>query len=324
MDIKVVKNSPETKMEEKNPKKIWIIILPVVILSLIFVMVKLFIIDPLSSNEKPNFEAEAAPAINKSAIAGSSNQKSSNLASKTTPAPAQSSVTPEPQPETSTQQNTETTATDTATNTETTPETAVAATATPSQSDKFILKSPIEVSEINKISKFRSCTEKAYGETSFQDQAETGSSLKHYFNLKDSNVPIYAPFDGEIIHETSSSLVIETRPFNGWLIDISGINPDNSLIQGSQVKNGDKIGKSSEDNIEISISGFKKSQKEEKYKNYKEQDMDSFFSHLNDSVSTEFSGKGATTDTMIVSKTDRDSKKCDFKPDNDEDWTTLK
>jgi hypothetical protein len=41
-------------------------------------------------------------------------------------------------------------------------------------------------------------------------------------------------------------------------------------------------------------------------------------------MGTEFSDKGATVDLMTVSKTDRDSKKCDFKSANDEDWITLK
>jgi hypothetical protein len=102
------------------------------------------------------------------------------------------------------------------------------------------------------------------------------------------------------------------------------LKPADNTEQGSQIKNGDEVGKSSGDNIDISLSGFKNSQKEEKYKNYNGQNLDSFFSHLNESVSKEFSDKGATADAMIFSKSDRDNKECTFKPDNEEDWITLK
>ncbi|MFH0968965.1 MAG: hypothetical protein V1804_00455 [Patescibacteria group bacterium] len=326
MDIKVINSAkPDDKpnLDKRDPKKIWIIICPIILLVLVFVMVKLFIINPLSSNKNPlpKQDLKTNLTASKSAVSGAASNQPASTASKINPSPSTPNTNPNPEPpqETPAQPNSET-----ANAEATTPETAEKTTATPSQSDKFILKSLINISEIKKISKFRSCTEAAYGKTSFQDQKESESSLEHYFKLKSSAVSLYAPFDGEIIYASSNKVAIEVRPFNGWIINISGINLKDGLSLNSQVKSGDEIGKSSSSTVKIASSGFSKSQKEEKYGNYSENNLDSFFSHLNDSVNTEFSGKGITTDKIITSKTDRDSKKCDFKPDNDEDWITLK
>jgi murein DD-endopeptidase MepM/ murein hydrolase activator NlpD len=311
----------EPELKRKGLRKMWIIACPLVILALILIMAKVFILDSISSKEKiiPEISPEATNIANKvAALFATSNQTNQTASNAKTNTPNSSSPAPTPEKQAEIQQQEETAPANEEKTKENEP------TANPSQSDKFITKSPVTISEITKISKFRSCANEAYGKTSFQDQQEPESSLKHYFNLKNSGIPVYAPFDGEIIREDTDSLVIETRPFNGWLIEISKINPENSLNQGSQIKSGDKIGKTLSKNLEVAESGFSKSQKEAKYEDYSEKNLDSFFSHLNDSVSKEFSDKGATADIMKVSKTDRDSKKCNFKPDNDEDWITLK
>lgn len=310
---RLVKPEPE----EKKSRNIWIIVSLFTILALILIMGKLFIFNSISSNQElfPEMDPLAKKIGDKLSGSNSTNsQASSAIPKANTPVKApEPTPAPEAQPETQNPEEAET------------EETATEElTASPSQSDKFISKSPVKVSEITKISKFRSCAKEAYGETSFQDQEEPKSSLKHYFNLKDSGTSISAPFDGEIIRKNSNSLVIETRTFNGWIMDISGINPENTLAEGSQIKSGDKIGKSLDDSLEIAMMGFSKSQKGVLYEDYSKKNLDPFFSHLNDSVGTEFSDKGATVALMAVSKTDRDSKKCDFKSANDEDWITLK
>lgn len=328
MDIIRIKKEIKPNLTEPDPiapepkreisKKIWIITSLIFFFVFILIMAKLFIVDSISS--KQELFSEIDPVAEKFAneLANSysaKSQPSSNIPKANTAAKA-----PDPIPASETQLENQSQE-DTASKTE--KDTAEELTAAPSQGDKFISNSPVNISEITKISKFRSCANEAYGKTSFQDQEEPKSSLKHYFNLKDSGISVYAPFDGEIIRKNSNSLVIETRKFNGWLMDISKINPENSLDQGSQVKAGDKIGKSLNNDLEIAILGFVKSQKEANYEDYSKQNLDSFFSHLNDSMSNEFSSKGAKIDLIIVSKSDRDNKKCEFKSANDEDWITL-
>jgi hypothetical protein len=279
-------------------------------------MTKVFVIDSISSKEKiiPEIDPEITNIASKVASTFETSSQTSD-AKANTPNPNPPVLTPEKEAETQEQE-------DTASVNETKAE-EKELTTNPSQSDKFITKSPVIISEITKISKFRSCANEAYGKTSFQNQTETESSLKHYFNLKNSGIAIYAPFDGEIIRKDSSSLVIETRPFNGWLIEISEINLENTLDQGSQIKSGDKIGKSLSENLEVALSGFNRSQKDVNHKDYSEKNLDPFFPHLNDSVSKEFSDREATADIMKVSKIDRDAAECSFKLNNDEDWIIL-
>lgn len=302
----------ESKPDNKpnSDKIIWIIISFIILLALVFIMAKIFIIDPLSSNEKPSFgqNSENNVGINENMF---SKTQSANTVPQTnsnsqlqTETPDQTAV-----PETKTESHTET---------------ASETTATPASSDKFITKSPIDVSKIKKISKFRSCADKAYGETSFKDQKEEKSSLLHNIKLKDSATSVYAPFDGEIIYNTSGKIALEVRPFNGWVMTLSGVNLKSGLSLNSEIKSGDEIGTSSGISVKVTMSGFSESQKEKSFETYSKQNMDSLFTHLNESVGKEFSDKGATSDAMAVAKSTRDTTKCSFKSTNDEDWVALK
>ncbi|MDO8529360.1 MAG: hypothetical protein Q7S18_01700 [bacterium] len=307
----------ETKNEGKK-RKAWIIICLAVFIALVFAMAKFFIINPSSSNEKlfSGSEFIAETRIN-------SAQNNTKSQQRVSPKPQPSSIPeaetpPAPNNETEIPPPSETPKSDEQKTIEE-PKT----TATPSASDKFILTNPLKVLDIKEISKFRSCAEESYGKTSFQDQKESESSLEHYFKLKSSGTSIFAPFDGEIIYSSSSKVIIEVRPFNGWMINISGINLKSELSLNSQIKSGDEIGKSTENEVGIAVSGFTQSQKDKKYKDYSNQNLDSIFSHLNDSVSKEFSDKSIMTSNIIVSKTDRDSKACAFSSDNADDWVKL-
>lgn len=303
-------------MDKKKPKIIWVVIGLIILLLLIFIMVKLFILDPLSSNEKPSFgqNSKNSVALNESAFsknaAGSANtSNTASQANQNQMSQEKTSPSPELSPDDPTQKKEEPTK-----------ETTI----NPTSSDKFISKSPIDVSKIKKISKFRSCADEAYGETSFKDQKEEKSSLLHNIKLKDSSTTIYAPFDGEIIYNTSGKIALEVRPFNGWVMTLSGVNLKSGLSLNSEVKSGDEIGTSSGISVKATVSGFSESQKEKSFESYSKQNLESLFTHLNESVGKEFSDKGATSDAMAIAKTIRDTTKCSFKSTNDEDWITLK
>lgn len=314
----ILSAKPESDSNKRDTNKIWIIICPIILLAFIFFMAKMFIIDPLSLNEKPSFgkNSKSDVGINESVLSKNSGAQPTSTAAKTNPNPTNPNANSNSEPQAENPDQAATPETKTENNSE--------KTASPASSDKFITKSLIDVSKIKKISKFRSCADEAYGETSFQDQKEASSSLLNNIKLKDSSTPIYAPFDGEIIYSTSGKIALEVRPFNGWVMTISGVNLKSGLSLNSEVKSGDEIGTSSGISVKVTTSGFAKSQKEESYEKYSKQNLDSLFTHLSESVSKEFSDKGATSDAMAVAKSTRDTTKCSFKSTNDEDWITLK
>ncbi len=79
------------------------------------------------------------------------------------------------------------------------------------ESTHFIVANPLNLSQIQRISKFRSCIGHDYSGLNIEREKETLRSMKHYIEplpslIGTDQVNIFAPFDGEISEVKDSSL----------------------------------------------------------------------------------------------------------------------
>jgi len=119
--------------------------------------------------------------------------------------------------------------------------------------DKFIVKNPVDLSQIQAISKFRSCAGHDFSGFNVFGQKETNRSMKHYFAPLDSlkatkKIKIFAPFDGIITNisksEGHNDYQIELQgPDTGeWVFIFMHVFLKSELQQFSVVKAGQEIG----------------------------------------------------------------------------------
>jgi len=75
--------------------------------------------------------------------------------------------------------------------------------------DQFITSNPVDLSQINRISKFRSCIGHDYSGTNSEGRQESNRSMKHYVEPINSlagtsgELQVFAPFDGRITQDKS-------------------------------------------------------------------------------------------------------------------------
>ena len=195
--------------------------------------------------------------------------------------------------------------------------------ADPSPNDIVITANPIDFSTIKGISKFRSCDGHEFGYTSAFEGKEAKCSLKHYFVFYNKyfgtfkTVPIYSPLNGLVIHiENNDQVLIEQKPYKGWVLDITHIIMQENIKEGSELKAGQLVGYADTQRVhafDIALSANKK----EGYKHYDwYNSYDSIFSHMNQDIMAKFAAKGATRANMIILKSYRDDKPCNCDPNS--------
>ncbi len=122
---------------------------------------------------------------------------------------------------------------------------------TSSATDKFIIKNPVNLSQIWKISKFRSCSGHDFSGLNVFGQTETNRSMKHYFAIKQSlrgtqEVKVFAPFDAlieEIDYQNEpGDYEVYLRGPNSWIFIFQHITPRAGLKVGSIVRAGEEMG----------------------------------------------------------------------------------
>src|SRR5437868_5023633 len=70
----------------------------------------------------------------------------------------------------------------------------------------FVTAAPLDMTQMESISKFRSCSGHDYSGHNIAGEVETGRSMKHYasplheFRGTEDKVKVFAPFDGKIIN----------------------------------------------------------------------------------------------------------------------------
>lgn len=193
------------------------------------------------------------------------------------------------------------------------------------QNKNFITSNPINLSQIESISKFRSCAGHDYSGKNTNGEKETQRSMKHYLqpldSLKGTNeIKVFAPFDGKITEvneeERGAQVWIKSKTEN-WNFIFFHINLIPTLKKSSEVKAGELIGNAvvTRDSHDFDI-GLKK------FEGFN-QIFDSPFVHMSEPVLKEYASKGITPEKIILSKQERDTNPCTFGGIKSEDWIDL-
>ena len=118
---------------------------------------------------------------------------------------------------------------------------------------KIITNNPLDITQIERISKFRSCYGHDYSGLNINGEKEPLSSMKHYIepfsslmNTKDK-IKVFAPFDGkitEIIYydKNDQQIFISSNEARAWHFIFFHIAPLPEIIKGKKVKSGELIG----------------------------------------------------------------------------------
>jgi len=233
--------------------------------------------------------------------------------------------------------------------------TPTASQVTPATTNAFITSSPVDLAQIAKISKFRSCEGHDSSGYNTDNVAETNRSMKHYLLPIDSltgsigKVKDNAPFDGTIITlfpEDSghgNQMWIQSTADPSWVIMLFHL--DTTLTVGTTVKSGGLVGYASlgakENSFDVALlktdattlskiqEVLKKMASTGRFSDADQANppkmiYDSFLLHMSPSVTAAYAARGLTPATSIISKTARDAQPCTFGgPMDPASWVTL-
>lgn len=216
----------------------------------------------------------------------------------------------------------------------------------PSTTEKYITSVPVDLTQVQSISKYRSCAGHDRSGYTFAQVLEENRSMKHYFYPIPAyqgtldKVKMFAPFDG-----TVSQLSLEKDKVGGRLnggngIDFSTIIDPNAVFGFGHIyfvkdfKVGDKV--TAGELIGYAALGdkgmdFDIDLKAKEYYGINESShevLDSAFDHMTIEVLAEFAKYGVTTENTKISKEIRDTNPCNFADQQDDrtgsGWIQLK
>ena len=213
----------------------------------------------------------------------------------------------------------------------------------PSTTAKYITSVPIDLNQINSISKYGSCSGHNRDGYTFERVLTSNLSLKHYFypitqfQGTTDKVKVFAPFDG-----TVATIQLEAdkggmgRPKNGNGLGLSTLIDKNILFSfghiyflksfkvGDSVKAGQLLGYASMSDagfdFDIDLEGKSRAPNESEV-------LGSIFDHMSKSVLDSFAEHGISPNEMKISIADRQKQPCDFNSGSGRtaaDWVALK
>lgn len=188
--------------------------------------------------------------------------------------------------------------------------------------DKFIVANPINLSEFESISPFRSCMGHDYSGWNTDEVKETNRHMKHYITQREQikSATIFAPFDGTITQIYSDSeargrqVWLEPKGGSLWRFLFHHVDLLRQFKIGSKVKAGELMGYgvvSEARNFDIGVKKFFGFRGPNIY--------DTPFYHMSDEVLAEYERYGITKENMVISKEYRDANPCIFGPGSGSD-----
>lgn len=195
---------------------------------------------------------------------------------------------------------------------------------------QFIVANPYDLTQGERISKFRSCAGHDYSGQNVSGETESNRSMKHYFQPvaalagSTGQVKVFSPFDGKVVAVMTEQVPrgkqvwLSPDASPGWTVRLLNVDPVAGVDVGAAVRAGDLIGHGNlstingqqANDIDIGLEYGPR--------------FDSVFFHMSDSVLTQYSAKGITRENVVISKAARDADPCDFsKPSSDSDWVDL-
>lgn len=204
----------------------------------------------------------------------------------------------------------------------------------PNADAKYITVVPVDLTQIQSISKYRSCAGHDRSGYSFNRVLETDRSMKHYlypnpeFQGTLDKVEMFAPFNGTVFAiqlESEETFGTASRTHNGNSISFATPVDPNVIFTfwhiyfaqdfkvGDNVSAGQLIGYASlgdkGDDFDIDLTS------KYRYQNDSQKDIEvlgSAFDHMTDSVLAEFARYGVTPENMKFSKEYRDANLCGY------------
>lgn len=214
----------------------------------------------------------------------------------------------------------------------------------PSLDAKYITAMPVDLTQIQSISKYRSCAGHDRSGYTFTQVLETNRSMKHYlypisaFRSTIDKVKMFAPFDGMVAALNWEKDKVGGRPQGGNGIDFSTPVDKNVVFGfghiyfvkdfkvGDKIMAGELIGYAAlgdkENDFDIDLKGAR-------YNNDGKEMLDSAFDHMTNEVLSEFAKYGITPENTKFTKEYRDANPCDYNNPtssgrSNNDWTQLK
>ena len=198
---------------------------------------------------------------------------------------------------------------------------------------KFIVSNPLDLSQIEGFSRYRSCAGHDFRAPNLSGRKEDAlSSMKHYVSVKSEfrgtigEVKALAPFDGVIsaVEDDFSGgssdqqiwLTPDTRSPRQWHFIFFHITLADGLSKGSEVKVGQFICAANlrrgpdkaTDNFDIAVKFTRPMNVPA---------IDAPFNHASEEVLAEYAGYGITEDDFIISEDERWSRPCPTIPDGE-------
>jgi len=184
----------------------------------------------------------------------------------------------------------------------------------------FVVAHPFDLNQIDSITKYRSCFGHNYGNKTVDGETEDNRSMKHYLNLSKSivksgkEIPVYAPFDGEISDISSwedfgyDVWLTPNQGFKQWYFILFHISLDQGLKKGSKIQAGKRIGR-----VQLTPGGnFDMAVK--KFKPFSAPVVDVPLKHFAPNILADYEARGITLENSIISKKYRDQNPCPVIP----------
>lgn len=198
----------------------------------------------------------------------------------------------------------------------------------PGVSELTLTAVPVDLSQIQEISKFRSCTGHDYSGMDTDGQLETNRSMKHYFGPISSligstgMIKVYAPASGTVTRMQAEESGRGTQIWIGasqisWNVILFHLDPVSGLALGSTVTAGQLVGYANLANAFNFDIAYGRPGGSSSFI------YDSIFNHMSSSVSSAFAARGITASNIILPKSTRDASPCaDFR-DHGDDFVQL-
>lgn len=199
-------------------------------------------------------------------------------------------------------------------------------------SKKFIVANPLDLAQIESLSKYRSCMGHDFRAPDLSGETEaTPRSMKHYVRVKPEfrgtidKVSAFAPFDGEIsvldddlggVGDQQVWLTPDIKSPRQWHFVFFHLSLKPGLKKGSVVKAGGLIGtanlkhgpEQATDNFDIAVKFTRPMHRPA---------IDAPFNHATQSVLSEYKTYGVNADDLIISEVERDAAACPIDPNVD-------
>lgn len=215
----------------------------------------------------------------------------------------------------------------------------------PSLDAKYITAMPVDSTQIQSISKYRSCAGHDFSGYSFEQTSETNRSMKHYvypvpvFQGTIDKVKMFAPFDGTVSKidaesdqigksgkrpKTGNGIAFTTPVDKNVGFEFSHIYFVEDFKVNDKVKAGELIGYAAlgdkGNDFDIILTGIESKQ---------QPIFGSVFDHMTDEVLAEFAKYGITPENTKFTKEYRDANPCDYNNltssgRSNNDWIQLK